>query len=162
MKWYTRRGDDGRSDVIDQQNIPKSAPVFELLGTLDECGAFLGVAALEITDDGALHDIAMLQKLLILLGGMAAGGQRQSLTDYMANMETRIDCYQQICGDFDSFCNGYSCRGAAYVNLARTVIRRAERAAVQAGLFAEGVAVLNRASDLLYGLTKYLQEGTKL
>lgn len=160
MKWYTGKGDGGQSDLIGQQNISKSAPVFELLGTLDECGACLGVAALEITDETALRDIAMLQELLILLGGMAAGGPRQSLAAYLENMEARIDCYQESCGDFERFCNGYSCRGAAYVNMARTVMRRAERAAVGANLFGAGVTLLNRASDLLYGLTNYLQEGT--
>ena len=159
MKWYTGRGDGGRADLIDRQNVPKNAPVFELLGALDECGACLGVAALEIADADVLRDIAMLQELLVLLGGMAAGGQRQSLAGYLAGIEARIDCCQQACGDFEGFCNAYACRGAAYLNLARTVVRRAERAAVQADLFSEGVALLNRASDLLYGLTRYVQEG---
>ena len=44
MKLYTGAGDSGRASTHTRMNIPKSSPVFELLGTLDEFTSTLGVA----------------------------------------------------------------------------------------------------------------------
>ncbi len=157
MKLYTKQGDGGASSLIGRADVPKSDPVFELLGTLDECGACLGVALLEVGDTQAKQDLSMLQELLILLGGQAAGAAKRPLGAQLAQIEARIDACQMEAGGFSQFCNGYSSRAAAYVNLARTVMRRAERNAVRAGLSGDCLAALNRASDLLYALTVWLQ-----
>lgn len=161
MKLYTKQGDGGASSLIGRENVPKSDPVFELLGTLDECGACLGVALLEVQDAQIRQDLSMLQDLLILLGGQAAGAAKQPLDTQLAHIEARIDDCQMETGGFLQFCNGYSSRGAAYVNLARTVMRRAEREAVRAGLCRDGLTLLNRASDLLYALTLLIQSHKK-
>ena len=42
MKLYTRDGDSGRSGTKNRHNIPKNSPVFELIGTLEECAGQLG------------------------------------------------------------------------------------------------------------------------
>lgn len=36
MNLYTKKGDGGRTSTMTRLNIPKSSPIFDLLGTLDE------------------------------------------------------------------------------------------------------------------------------
>lgn len=49
MKIYTKRGDNGITDLYDKKNVPKNDKCFDILGTLDELSAHIGVLCASLT-----------------------------------------------------------------------------------------------------------------
>ncbi len=152
---YTKAGDTGRASTLTRQNIPKSSPIFELLGTLDELTSCLGVARTKVPSMSEL--LAQLQTDLLGVSGELAGGKKYADSDHVAQLERAID---SICDGNEEFSFTLPGRteGGAALDVARTVARRAERCAVASsqtgGITRDMLAWLNRLSDLLYALAR--------
>ncbi len=156
MKLYTKAGDTGLASTLTRQNIPKSSPVFALLGTLDELSCAIGTAKLQTP---ALRPVLeQLQKDLIALSGELAGGMSFADAAQVARLEKAIDAAMEENAGFTGFVLPGKTIGGAALDTARTVARRAERCAVGAsqtgGISRSVLAWLNRLSDLLYALAR--------
>ncbi|MBE7030121.1 MAG: ATP:cob(I)alamin adenosyltransferase [Ruminococcaceae bacterium] len=159
MKLYTGMGDGGESNLVCKKCVSKCDAVFDLLGDLDESSAALCAAATFITDGMVECDIAFLQEILIEMGGVAAGATVSLPADVVHRLEEKIDVYQAKAGGFEGFVTCYKTRGAAMVNLARAVVRRAERSAVGCCYGGKSLQItLNRMSDLLFAMSTYLEK----
>ena len=156
MNLYTKTGDTGRASTLTRRNIPKSSPIFELLGTLDELGAQLGAAKCHAPTAAAI--IEQIQQDLIAISGELAGGKKFANADQITGLEKAIDAVTESLPEFSGFVTAGTTAGGAALDVARTVARRAERAAVTAsqtgGITKEMLAWLNRLSDLLYALAR--------
>ena len=175
MKVYTRKGDDGSTGLLYGGRIPKDAPGPTAYGATDEAVSALGLARAEAERGGELDVLLVrLQRELFVVGAELATEpeQRHRLTDgvtrvtagMVADLEPVIDDVTARYDPPQEFVLPGETRVAAALDLARTVVRRAEResvAATGAGWLepeSQVVPYLNRLADLVYTLARW-QEG---
>ena len=156
MKLYTRDGDSGRSGTKNRHNIPKNSPVFELIGTLEECAGQLGMARLKMPQ--ALSPVVdELQESLLNLMGEMAGEGRFATAERVARLEGAIDSLMEQ-PLMQTEAPLKRSEGGAAMDVARAVARRAERKAVAmstvGGVTREALAWLNRVSDLMEAVAR--------
>ena len=155
-KLYTKTGDTGHASTLTRQHIPKNSPIFDVLGTLDELNAQLGVAKRHASSVAPI--LEQLQQDIIAVSAELAGGKRYVDREQVERLERAIDAITESRDETSGFVLAGSSVGGAALDVARTVARRAERAAVAAsqtgGFTREMFAWLNRLSDLLYALAR--------
>lgn len=168
---YTKTGDDGTTGLGDGARVPKHHPRIAAYGTADELGAVLGLALC----DGmpAPYDawLRRIQNELFDLGadlavpGTSAPALRVEAA-YTARLEARIDEVNESLEPLNSFVLAGGTKAAAWMHLARTVCRRAERHLTELLTLAderprvnpEVLRYLNRLSDLLFVLARALND----
>ena len=174
MKIYTRKGDDGTTGLLYGGRVRKDSPVIEVNGAVDEAQAALGVARAEAEPGGELDTLLtrLERELYVLMAEVAtAPANRQKLepgrslvtADMVSALETDID---RLTGRFEmptEFVVPGQSRPAAALDVARTVVRRAERLClvVPSPDGSHVGAYLNRLSDLLWTMARW-QEGGSL
>ena len=171
MKIYTRKGDDGTTGLLFGGRVAKDSAAPTAYGAVDEAQAAIGVARAE--SDGELADILLhLERdLWVLMAELAADPTSRDrlvpgaslVTDEMvAALETRIDDVSARFEPPTEFVVPGQNRIGALLDVARTVVRRAERDSLAAAApGSAAVPYLNRLSDLLWTLARW-QEGTSL
>jgi cob(I)alamin adenosyltransferase len=161
---YTRTGDDGTTALGSGDRRKKYDLRVAAYGTLDEVNAVLGLVRLHCGDDRALD--AMLVRIQndlfdveadLCLSAKGPGGARMTVTDtQVAWLEQQIDALNADLAPLKSFILPGGSPAAAYLHLARTVCRRAERLMVelkdQPGEEVTPAALkyVNRLSDFLF------------
>ena len=173
MRIYTRRGDDGTTGLLYGGRVDKSDQRTEAYGTTDEAVAALGMARVFIADSILADLVLRLQRELFVVGAelATAAENRHKLTpghtkvtaEMVEGLEVAIDGYVGRTHMPEEFIVPGESRGSAFLDYARTVIRRAERQTVamdRAGMLADGEVVryLNRLADLVFVLARY-EEG---
>ncbi len=148
-KLYTGCGDCGYTKNANGEKIPKNAPIIELIGTLDEFLAVLGIARTYASDGG---EIEKIQSNVFYIMGELSKGNDFSCEELIEEAEKKID---EISRGFEGFKTFGENRCAAYLNLARCVIRRGERIAAGIPDICESpvFVYLNRLSDLIYAMS---------
>jgi len=176
MKVYTRKGDDGTTGLLFGGRVPKDAPGPAAYGSTDEAVSALGLARAESEPGSELFDLLVrLQRELFVVGAELATlpENRTKLVDgttrVTAEMVTALEpVIDEITTRFDApteFVLPGENRTAAALDLARTVVRRAERETVSARLTgwiddtSQVTPYLNRLADLCWVLARW-QEGT--
>jgi cob(I)alamin adenosyltransferase len=163
-KIYTRTGDDGTTALGTGERRPKYDLRVAAYGTVDETNAAIGVARLHTAGDGDLDAmLARIQNDLFDLGAdlcapeRAGKRERLRLVDAQAErLEHEIDRLNAGLAPLTSFVLPGGSAAAAYLHLARTICRRAERGIVE--LAAEPgetvsppvIRYINRLSDFLF------------
>jgi cob(I)alamin adenosyltransferase len=161
-KIYTKRGDEGQTDLFGAGRVFKDDPRVEAYGTVDECNAALGMARSKLT--GALQAIvARLQNELFCVGSeLAAPGMIDKMPIVQAThvdaLEAEIDALTATMPALKHFVLPGGGEAAAALHLARTISRRAERLVVglvrELGVRREVLVYLNRLSDHLFVLAR--------
>ncbi len=170
---YTRGGDGGQTSLGDGARVAKHDPRVAAYGTVDETNATIGLARLHT--EGALdamlgrvqNDLFDLGADLCRPGGAPGGGDpvrsalRMNATQ-VARLETEIDAVNAKLAELNSFVLPGGTPAAAYLHLARTVSRRAERdmtaLAMAETVNPEAVRYINRLSDLLFVLARHAND----
>ena len=167
---YTRTGDDGTTGLGDGARLPKHHLRIESYGTVDELSSVLGLALANGLDGEPARWVRAIQNDLFDVGSdlcvPGASGDRLRITaSYTTRLEGQIDQVNEGLEPLKSFVLPGGTRCAAWLHLARTVCRRAERL-VTALVATEGEAVngevvrdLNRLSDLLFVLARAANDG---
>ena len=183
MRIYTRKGDDGTTGLLYGGRVGKSSPRIELNGAVDEAQAALGAARAESPPGSELDGllVTLERELYVLMAEVAtAPGNRRKLVpgeslvteEMVRRLEEWIDALSERFSMPEEFVVPGANRVAAALDVARTVVRRAERVLVSAGPLeraeagpsASGDAAsnvgpyLNRLSDLLWVMARW-QEG---
>jgi cob(I)alamin adenosyltransferase len=173
MKIYTRKGDDGTTGLLFGGRVAKNAPQPTAYGSVDEAQAFIGVARAECERGSVLDSILVhvQRELWVLMGELASAPENHSkltpgetlvTADMVAHLERTIDSVSERFDPPTEFVVPGQNRVAAALDVARTVVRRAERETVDATADGSHVlAYLNRLSDLLWTLARW-QEGESL
>ncbi len=169
MKVYTRRGDDGSTDLFGGGRISKDDPRPEAYGHVDEAQAAIGLARAAATDDLPELLVGLEADLWVVMAELATNPERLHLLEAGAGRPTTtmVDRLEELIDDLSArfdppseFVLPGEDEVAARLDMARTVCRRAERAAVGvAAVDSAVVPYLNRLSDLLWTLARW-QEGT--
>lgn len=185
-KIYTRTGDEGMTGLSDYTRVPKTDPRIEAYADVDEANSAIGLAlsfAKGEFDADALALVTRIQNELFDLGADLATPLHESYEyepirvpdSWITDLESAIDKYNSELPKLDSFILPGGTSLAAGLHLARTVVRRAERATWHAiethgvepskkGADAGGINVLaakylNRLSDLLFVLARVANSG---
>jgi cob(I)alamin adenosyltransferase len=174
MKIYTRKGDDGSTGLLYGGRVAKDSPVISANGAVDEAQAALGVARAAAESGSELDGIliAVERDLYVLMAELAtADANRHKLKpgaslvtpEMVGSIEAQID---SISGRFppltDFVIPGHDAVSAA-LDVARTVVRRAEREALAAAAAgSQVVPYLNRLSDLVWTLARCQEHGESL
>src|ERR1700724_1159236 len=168
---YTRTGDDGTTALGNGERRRKYDLRVAAYGTVDELNAVIGVARLHTRTDAEIDAmLARIQNDLFDLGadlstpgnGKGPGGERLAILDAQSErLEREIDRLNAQLAPLRSFVLPGGDPAAAYLHLARTVARRAERRIVElADQPGESVSAalrkyINRLSDLLFVASRY-------
>lgn len=162
LKLYTKTGDKGESGLANGRRLRKSDLIFEVLGTLDELNAHLGVCVV-VSDQKARPELMRLQDTLLIIGAQIAGSTKVALEPTeIAWLEERIDYYQQHTRSdwYTKFLLPGGTELAARLDVARTVCRRTERLLArlhqETAVTADISAFINRLSDYLFALRCYV------
>jgi cob(I)alamin adenosyltransferase len=167
---YTRTGDDGTTGMVTGPRVAKHGPRVAALGDVDEANSLIGMARLETRGDAATDAmLGRIQNDLFDLGADLAtpdpdmDGALRIAPSQVERLEAEIDAMNADLPPLTSFILPGGAPAAAWVFLARAVVRRAERTAC--ALAAEewvGEPVrlyLNRLSDHLFVLGRALNAG---
>ena len=145
MAIYTKKGDKGKSSVLDGKRIPKSSPIFEALGALDEVNSWLGVVG----------GFTKIQKDLIAISSILAGAKLDFPAVKTKKLELEIDKLETKLPILKGFIIPEG--EGAKLHFARALIRRAERAVVSLHnssfiIHNSILMYLNRLSDYFFML----------
>lgn len=163
---FELRGDTGRSDLIDVYDVPKFDLRFEVLGTLDEASSALGVvrasAASSETQDLILeiqHDLCWMMSELAVVADDILPLERRITPDRLAMLESAYKKSTVTHPLGESFVIPGDSSIGAFLHLARSIVRRAERYVIllahQTTLSNPNIIpYLNRLSTLLYALAR--------
>ena len=161
MKWYTRKGDSGRTSIIGGR-VRKDDVRVEAYGTIDELNSFVGLAEAALRREDRLGDLAdellLIQQELFDCGSDLAYADKPEVfkmsMEPVERLERQIDALDGEAPLLSRFILPGGSEAAALLHVCRTVCRRAERRA--ATLAAEKPvndavpAYLNRLSDWFF------------
>jgi cob(I)alamin adenosyltransferase len=150
----TGRGDDGTTTLLGSGRMGKNDPRIIVLGDVDEASCFLGLARVEA--EGEVGELLLgLQRLLYrVMGDVAMPNEENAVAEEdLAFVDAALEEWRGKTEIPKEFIVPGESQLGALLDVARTVVRRAERSLVAAG-YAEGhpyaIRVVNRISDLLF------------
>jgi cob(I)alamin adenosyltransferase len=167
---FSKKGDGGETSLLGGQRVPKFDLRPDTYGVLDEASSALGVVR-AMTKDQRIKDIVFsVQKDLLTMGA-----ELSSLSEDISKLSIRIDAgdVQRIEDLIDELQKNVKLKNefiypgetvlSAHIDVARTIIRRAERNAAK--LKKEGLVnnpdihqYLNRLADMLFVLARYEEQ----
>jgi cob(I)alamin adenosyltransferase len=162
---YTRTGDKGTAGLVDGSRVSKSSVRMAAIGEVDEANAAIGVASAALPDDEVSEGLRQIQNELFDLGADIATpdsveGALRIVASQVERLEIEIDSMNSELDPLQSFILPGGSPEVAALHFARTVVRRAERAAVALSQSEEvnphALAYLNRLSDHLFVAARYL------
>lgn len=168
MTLYTKRGDDGTTGLFGSSGrISKTSNITEALGTLDELNAVIGVCrakydkkGIEILGRKASDILFDVQQHLFTIQAELAGADKHITQDKVDSLGDMTDAIEETLEPITSFLLPGASELSAFVDLARTVSRRAERAVIRAAdettiaIHSETLAYCNRLSSLMYAMVR--------
>lgn len=175
-KIYTRTGDQGTTGLVDGSRVSKADVLMAAIGDVDEANSAIGIAILALdAESEAAQMLGRIQNELFDLGadlatpadaehGFAPQPMALRVTaSQVERLEQEIDAMNSELQPLNSFILPGGSAASAHLHLARAISRRAERAAVAASavrtLNPTALAYINRLSDHLFVLTRYLNGG---
>lgn len=173
MKIYTKTGDKGTTGLYGGTRVSKSSPRIAAYGDIDELNAVLGVARAETSLEPIRNALGEVQTTLFTVGAQLASPTVDPKIEVVTaahseTLERQIDVITESLSPMRHFILPGGGRTAAFLHLARTVCRRAERAMVHLnGLPGEGVdhwvlIYINRLSDFLFVLARLANQLEKI
>lgn len=167
-KIYTRTGDEGLTSLYGGQRIPKHKVRLDVVGTLDELNATIGLALSEITAEDIREPLLKIQNLLFNVGAEVAEGgtkAKRMIDDALrvnpmrvADLEKWIDKFDTELPPLTGFILPGGSPAGARLHLARTICRRAERALARLNeeetVNPASLMYVNRLSDFLFMLAR--------
>jgi len=166
---YTKTGDKGETALGDGTRLSKHSLRIQAFGTVDETNAAIGLARLH-TEGDVDAMLARIQNDLFDLGAdlcvpetaKRAEGRLRIADAQVERLEREIDSMNAELSPLTSFVLPGGTAAAAYLHLARTVARRAERLMVElAGaepINAVAIRYINRLSDHLFVASRYAND----
>ena len=172
---YTRTGDDGTTALGSGARRKKYDLRVAAYGTLDEVNAVIGIVRLHTLNDTALDAaLSRIQNDLfdveadLCLSEKGPGGARLTVTDAQVEwIESEIDRLNAELAPLRSFVLPGGSPAAAYLHLARTICRRAERIMVELKdmpgetVTAASLKYVNRLSDFLFVASRHANDKGK-
>ena len=170
-KIYTRTGDSGETSLVNGMRVSKHARRPSAFGDIDEANSVIGLARLHCADNAKADAmLARVQNDLFDLGADIATPETDNpalriTTSQVSRLESEIDIMNDDLEPLNSFILPGGCAASAWLHLARTVIRRAERhltrLATEEVVNQAAMRYVNRLSDHLFVLARRLNNNGK-
>jgi cob(I)alamin adenosyltransferase len=175
VKIYTKTGDGGKSSLFNGERRPKSDPIFDALGNVDELNAQLGLC-FEHAVLSQHHELSTtlttIQSTLLDLGSHIATPKTSEASDekrlerakfnatsLLSMLETQIDAMDSELPPLRNFILPSGGLTSAHLHVARAVCRRAERSIVplleQGDVDEDAFKYINRLSDYFFQAARY-------
>lgn len=165
MKIYTKTGDKGTTGLYGGRRVSKDSPRISAYGDVDELNALLGVARSESRHDAIQKVLGEIQAHLFILGAELASPKPDHkipviTASHIDGLERQIDVITESLTPMKNFILPGGSKASAYLHLARTVCRRAERGVVHLSTLNQEtvsdwvIIYLNRLSDFLFILAR--------
>lgn len=162
---FSKKGDQGETSLLKGMRVSKASLRPEAYGTLDEASSALGLAK-TLTENPSIREMILkVQEDLLLLGAQLSCESSDDTTyrigaESIARLEQWIEELQHEVPLPKQFIYPGDTPASAAIDLARTIIRRAERRVVslkEAGELdsPEAHSYLNRLADFLFMLARY-------
>ena len=164
-KVYTRTGDRGKTSLYTGERVSKDSLRVEAYGSVDEADSVLGQARAFAVHENVKSTIYKLQKdLWMLMADVASVGNEPNIKpEDVTELERLIDSYTESLQPLDHFLVPGETKSESFLNAARSVVRRAERAMWRLNesepVNEVDIRYLNRLSDLCFTLGRYESEG---
>ena len=164
-KIYTKTGDTGSAGLVDGSRVSKSSLRMVAIGEVDEANATVGVAIAALKGGDLGQQLLAVQNELFDLGADVAtpgevDGALRIDPSQVARLEVELDTMNDALDPLTSFILPGGSQAVASLHLARTVVRRAERAAVALNehelLNPHLLSYLNRLSDFLFVAARFV------
>lgn len=167
---YTRGGDTGKTSLGTGQRVAKFSPRIAAYGTVEEANAALGLTRLQLEAGEVDRMLERVQNDLFDVGADLCTPEQSNpkhtplrvTPSQVEWLEQEIDRLNENLEPLKSFILPGGTPVAANLHMARTITRRAEREASHLAseeeLNAEAVRYLNRVSDLLFVLSRYVND----
>src|ERR1700753_4339639 len=166
---YTRTGDDGTTALGSGERRPKYDLRVAAYGTVDETNAAIGIVRLHLSEARELDTmLGMIQNDLFDLGADLAVPDREGkaerlrvLASQVERLERDIDKLNEKLAPLTSFVLPGGTPAAAYLHLARTICRRAERIMVELAAQPNepgsdaAIQYMNRVADVLFVASRH-------
>jgi cob(I)alamin adenosyltransferase len=171
MKIYTRKGDSGTTGLLYGGRVAKDSAVIRANGAVDEAQAALGVAraGVEAGSELDLLLISVERDLYVLMAELATAVANRSklqpgtslvTREMVTGLEAQIDALTGRFPPLTDFVIPGHDPVSASLDLARTIVRRAEREALGAAVDGSLVGpYLNRLSDLVWTMARWQEQG---
>jgi len=166
MSFYTRKGDDGYTGVLGEGRIPKEHPRTEALGAIDEATSALGLARASARAPKIAPIILQVQRDLYRLMAEVAATP-ENVEKFRAITEAKVTWVEEQTDSLSrdvripgEFIIPGDTQASAALDLARTIVRRAERKVAELYHIgeidnAQVLNYLNRLSSLCFVLELY-------
>ena len=157
MAIYTKTGDKGETSLASGVRVAKTDPRIEAYGTVDELNSWIGMLRASLPENHIQEQLSIVQNKLFNLGAAlsAAPGEWISADD-IRTLETWIDEVQAIVPKQKAFILPMGSEPVCRCHICRTVCRRAEREMIESNANLTLLQYINRLSDFLFVLARYI------
>ena len=157
---YTKTGDKGTTSLANGERVPKTDVRIEAYGTVDELNSWIGLLRACRTDDRSpIPDLQLtwVQNRLFNLGASLSEAPGEWITEAdVHQLEQWIDAMQEIVPRQKAFVLPTGSEAVCRCHICRTVCRRAERKMIEANSAETELKFVNRLSDYLFVLARYI------
>ncbi len=166
---YSRKGDDGKTDLVGGQRVFKNNSKIDLLGALDELNSVLGLCRFVLSkadfyfiNQPVTKTILETQKVIFVIQAEVAGSTKTVSSKNIKKLEEFIDLAEKEILPISFFVVSGASEASSFVDLARTVTRRVERKIIdldinnKVNLSKETKIYINRLSDFLFVLARLI------
>ena len=164
MKIYTKRGDQGQTDLMTKR-VSKADLHISVNGVIDEAMAFILMSKHYIMNPDILSDLDQIHDhLFSICHEISLNDQTKHISNFpqVTWLESRIDYFDSLLAPLTKFIKLDQTKAASMINISRVTVRRAEREMVllndQQELNIFTLSYLNRLSDYLFTLGRFLDE----
>ncbi len=169
MKIYTKKGDDGNTQLFGGSRVPKHHLRVECYGTIDELNSHLGLLISKVPSTINIDFLAHIQVLLFDVGShIATDPTKEKAKSFLPALEKeeiiaieqQIDQMQSVLPPLQHFIMPGGSEAIAQAHVCRTVCRRVERLvsdlAEHQTVLGEILPLLNRLSDYFFVLARFI------
>jgi cob(I)alamin adenosyltransferase len=167
-KVYTKTGDAGETALVGGTRVSKAQARVVAFGDVDELNSWLGVARTFLADEELDAELGRIQNELFILGADLASPSDVQLRrvdeTLVQELEQLIDRWLEELEPLQEFILPGGSQAGAFLHLARTIARRAERSVVvlakQEDINSHALVYLNRLSDYLFVAARVVNRRT--
>lgn len=169
MRIYTRAGDKGTTTLIYGKRVPKNDPRVDAYGTCDETNSMIGMALSFLNQEDFtgkedfFESMHRAQTILFHVGSELATPVNKDVKwklkeTHITELENQIDAWDKDLESLNNFILPSGHPSSSALHNARTIARRAERAAIglEEAVNPLVISYLNRLSDFLFVAARYV------
>jgi len=161
MAITTKFGDKGKTMILFGHVVEKTHPILDVVGTVDELNANLGIARASVVAPGVKQEILNVQRKLFIIGAEVttlkedfSKLKKTIEEEHVLEIEKEIEKLEEY-NNIDNWSIPGEALSSAFIEKSRTVARRLERRLIQQKHHNEQTRVyLNRLSDYLWLLAQ--------